>query len=125
MNVEVIGPQLADQFLDLTAAAASAKTCSGVIFSLFTMCDSDVAMKTWIRRLAAGSIASQHRSMSLRAVRDNPQIDGPSGLPTACATACTPSKSPCEAMGNPALFTIPQGGVEDDQLIAHDVVSFL
>ena len=48
---------------------------------------SDVAMNTWIRRFAAGSIAAQQRSMSLRAVRDNPQITGPSSVPTASATA--------------------------------------
>lgn len=51
------------------------------------MCVSDVAMNVWMRRFAAGSIASQQRSMSLRAVRDNPQMTGPSAVPTAEATA--------------------------------------
>ncbi len=85
-----------------TAAPASAFTCSGVMRSLWVMCVSLVAMNTWMRRRAAGSMASQQRSMSLRAVRESPQITGPS---TEVAMACTDSKSPWLAMGKPASMT--------------------
>tara|TARA_B100001146_G_scaffold210086_1_gene207642 strand:- start:46 stop:300 length:255 start_codon:yes stop_codon:yes gene_type:complete len=58
-----------------------------------------VAMKVWMRRWAAGSMASQQRSMSLWAVRESPQMVGPS---MDEAMAWTASKSPWLAMGNPA-----------------------
>ncbi len=67
--------------------------------SLCSMCVSDVAMNTWMRRFPAGSMASQQRSMSLRAVRDSPQMTGPF---TLWAMAWTASKSPSLAMGKPA-----------------------
>ena len=56
-------------------------------------------MNVWMRGLAAGSMASQHRSMSLWAVRDSPQMVGPS---IVWAMAWTASKSPWLAIGNPA-----------------------
>ena len=82
-----------------TADPASASTCSGLILSLNCMCVGLVAMNVWMRRLAAGSMASQHRSMSLWAVRDSPQMVGPS---IVWAMAWTASKSPWLAIGNPA-----------------------
>ena len=82
-----------------TAEAASASTWSGLIFSLCSMWVGLVAMKTWMRRLSAGSMASQHRSISEWLVRDSPQITGPR---TEEAMAWTASKSPWLAIGKPA-----------------------
>ena len=63
------------------------------------MCVGLVAMNVWMRRLAAGSMASQHLSMSLWAVRDSPQMVGPW---MDEAMAWTAAKSPWLAIGNPA-----------------------
>ena len=82
-----------------TAAAASDFTWSGVIFSLCFMWVSLVAMNTWMRLRSACCTASQHRSMSARAVRERPVMTGPR---TDFAMASTASKSPWLATGNPA-----------------------
>ena len=83
----------------VTAEAASVSTWAGLILSLCSMWVGLVAMKVWMRRWAAGSMASQQRSMSLWAVRESPQMVGPS---MDEAMAWTASKSPWLAMGNPA-----------------------
>ena len=60
-------------------------------------------MKTWIRALAESRSASQHLSTSDTLVRESPAITGGEGpLPTVAAIACTASKSPRLATGNPA-----------------------
>jgi len=59
-------------------------------------------MKVCMRGLAAYLTASQQRSMSISLVRARPQIIGPS---TVCAICFTASKSPSEAIGNPASMT--------------------
>jgi hypothetical protein len=86
-------------FAYATAPAASSRTWSGVMRSLCFMCVSLVAMKTCMRARSASQIASQHRSMSARAVRDSPVITGPR---TPRAIAWTASKSPWLATGKPA-----------------------
>ena len=58
-----------------------------------------MARKTWIRGFWAYWIASQARSMSRSLHRARPQTDEPV---TSAAMARTASKSPTEAIGNPA-----------------------
>ena len=82
-----------------TAETASFSTCSGLMRNLCSMWVGLVAMKMWMRRFSAGSMASQQRSTSLWAVRDRPQMTGPR---TDEAIACTASKSPWLAIGKPA-----------------------
>ena len=62
----------------------------------------EVARKTWIRGFWAYWIASQARSMSRSLHRARPQTDEPA---TSAAMARTASKSPTEAIGNPASMT--------------------
>ena len=59
-------------------------------------------MKVWIRGLAAGFSASAARSISARPERARPQtVDFFASL----AISFTASKSPLEAIGNPASIT--------------------
>ena len=62
----------------------------------------DVAMNTWMRGFSACRTASHARSTSLKPVRDRPVMIGPR---TALAIASTDSKSPSDAIGNPASIT--------------------
>src|SRR3954454_6108049 len=59
----------------------------------------EVARKTWILGLCANLTASQARSMSLSLQRARPQTVDPV---TSAAMARTDSKSPTDAIGNPA-----------------------
>ena len=62
----------------------------------------DVAMNTWMRARSACRTASHARSTSLKPVRESPAMIGPR---TAFAIASTESKSPSDAIGNPASIT--------------------
>ncbi len=62
----------------------------------------DVAMNTWMRGRAECRTASHARSTSLNPVRERPAMTGPR---TAFAIASTESKSPSDAIGNPASIT--------------------
>ena len=62
----------------------------------------DVAMNTWMRGFSACRTASHAAVDVLEAVRDRPVMIGPR---TALAIASTDSKSPSEAIGNPASMT--------------------
>ena len=58
-----------------------------------------VEMKVWMRGRSESLIAFQAASMSWKPVRASPQMTGPC---TSRAMASTASKSPGEAIGNPA-----------------------
>ncbi len=85
-----------------TAARAWPLTSSRVVCSWWTMWMSEVEMNVWIRGRSASLTAPQAASMSATCVRARPAITGPS---TVRAIPCTPSKSPGEAIGNPASIT--------------------
>jgi hypothetical protein len=83
----------------LTLSITRSCTCSGASCSLYFMCSGLVEMKVWMRGLAAPFSASQARSMSLRAARASPATVA---FLTRFETSRTASKSPLEAIGNPA-----------------------
>ncbi|GBD28273.1 hypothetical protein HRbin31_00286 [bacterium HR31] len=85
-----------------TACRAASSTSSGLIRSLRSMWMGEVAMKVWIRGRSASRTPSQHTSMSWRCARARPQITGPR---TSRAISRTASRSPGDAMGNPASIT--------------------
>ncbi len=70
--------------------------------SLYFMCSGLVDRKTWMRGRSAPRTASAARRMSARPVRARPAITGPR---TCSAISFTLSKSPGEAIGNPASIT--------------------
>jgi len=87
----------------LTALTAVSSTFPGSICSLYFMWMSDVAMKVWMRPFSPACWSASHaRSISLKLARQRPAISGPLMV---CATFFTASKSPSEAMGNPASIT--------------------
>ena len=85
-----------------TPATARSITCSRDILSLCSRWMGEVARKTWIRGLWAYRTASHARSMSRSLQRARPQTVEPA---TSVAMARTDSKSPTEAIGNPASMT--------------------
>ena len=82
-----------------TAATASSSTCCWVFFSLYFKWISLVAMKVWMRgRFACASdLAARSTSSVQQRARAAMLAHGNSRL-----TASTASKSPSEAIGNPA-----------------------
>ena len=86
----------------VTLSMTASCTSSGSIWSLYFMCSGLVAMKVWMRRRSAGASASAARSISGRPERARPQMTGPL---TSFETSCTASKSPFDAIGNPASIT--------------------
>ena len=86
----------------LTAATARSNTWSGAIRSLSCMWIGEVAMKVWMRGAEAGATAAAAWATSDSLARASPQIL----LSWTCrAIACTASKSPGLAAGNPASIT--------------------
>ena len=85
-----------------TAARARPLTSSRVDCSWWTMWMSDVETNVWIRGRAASRTASHARSTSPGFTRARPVMIGPL---TSRAMAWTASKSPGEAIGNPASMT--------------------
>src|SRR5918997_67675 len=85
-----------------TAARACALTSSRVDISWCSMWMSEVETKVWMRGRAASRTASAARSMSAAWTRASPAMTGPS---TSRAIARTASKSPGDAIGNPASMT--------------------
>ena len=85
-----------------TLATAFSMIWALLIRSLCSRWMADVARKTWIRGCWAYWIASQARSMSRSLHRARPQTDEPV---ISVAIARTASKSPTEAIGNPASMT--------------------
>ncbi len=86
----------------VTLSMASCSTASGSMRSLYFMCSGLVDRKTWMRGRSAPRTASAARRMSARPVRARPAITGPR---TCSAISLTLSKSPGEAIGNPASIT--------------------
>ena len=83
-------------------AAVRSSTCSGVIFSLYSMWRGLVARKRWIRGSAASLTASQAVSISFSVERAR---EATVQSFTWRAMAWTDSKSPGEAMAKPASMT--------------------
>src|SRR5262249_11597986 len=74
----------------------------GSFWSLYFMCTGEVDRKVWIRRRAAGLIASAQQSMSLKPARERPQT---TAFLLRLAISLTAAKSPSEAIGKPASIT--------------------
>ena len=89
---------LANSKMDFTFS----RTCSRVIFNLYFMWISDVAMNTCKRLRSASFNASIAFCTSFSLARANAQIVAPL---TSRAIVCTASKSPGDAAGKPASIT--------------------
>src|SRR5580658_2884313 len=85
-----------------TPSAAARRISSCAMLSLYWRWMALVARNTWMRCRGASASARAASSMSSKLQRARPQMIGPS---ISCATACTLSKSPREAAGNPASMT--------------------
>ncbi len=80
-------------------------TADRVILSLCSRWRSGVALKVWIRGLAADCTASQAASMSRGWARARPATVGPSAVPISLAIRRTASRSSGLAAGKPASLT--------------------
>ena len=83
-------------------AAVFSSTCSGVIFSLYSICTGEVAMNKWMRGSAAHFTASQAASMSPVFARAR---EATVQSRTVLAMVFTDSKSPGEERAKPASIT--------------------